>query len=142
MQHGVMAGAAGDLVQSSRLTSLAVDPDQRAGPVPALAPVSYPAASAACRDLGVNQGRAACRDSVACQDSAAVADSGGRVSVESPAAGVVATGADVAAELDAQLAAWAAVVAADAAASADASSNRGAHTKDDPHNSVPNSRRD
>ena len=136
MQHGVVAGVVGELVQSSRLTSLADDPDQRVGPVPALAPVSYPAASAACRDLGVSQGR------VACRDSAAVADSGGRVSVESPAAAVVAAGADVAADLDARQAAWAAVVAADAAASADASSNRGAHTKGDPHSSVPNSRRD
>jgi hypothetical protein len=142
MQHGVVAGAAGELVQSSRLTSLADDPDLQAGPVPALAPVSYPAASAACRDLGVSQGPAACRDSVACRDLAAAADSGGRGSVESPAAAVVAAGADVAADLDARQAVWAAVVAADAAASADASSNRGAHTKDDPHNSVPNSRRD
>jgi hypothetical protein len=112
------------------------DPDQRAGPVPALAPVSYPAASAACRDLGVSQGRAACRD------LAAAADSGGRASVESPAAGVVAAGADVAADLDGQRAAWAAVVAADAAAAADASSNRGARTMDDPHSSDPNSRQD
>ena len=88
----------------------------------------------------MSQGLAAYRDSGVCRDSAAAADSGGRGSVESPAAAVVAVGADVAADLDAQLAAWAAVVAADAAASADASSSRGARTKDDLHNSDPNSR--
>jgi hypothetical protein len=149
MQHGVVAGAAGELVQSSRLTSLADDPDLKAGPVPASVPVSYPAVSAASRDLGVCQGSAASRgqaaslDSAACLDSAAAADSGGPGSVESPAAAVLAAaGADVAADLDARQVVWAAVVAADEAASADASSNRGAHTKGDPDNSVPNNRRD
>jgi hypothetical protein len=131
MQHGVVAGVAGELVQSSRLTSLADDPDLKAGPVPASVPVSYPAVSAASR------GQAACLD------SAAAADSGGPGSVESPAAAVLAAaGADVAADLDARQAVWAAVVAADEAASADASSNRGAHTKGDSDNSVPNNRRD
>ena len=48
----------------------------------------------------------------------------------------------LAADLDALRAAWVAVAAADAAAVAGASSNRGAHTKDDPHSSDPNSRPD
>ena len=139
MQHGVGAGATGGLVQSLRPTSLADDPEGWQ----ASAPVSCPAASAAGRDLGVSLGSAATRDQVACRGSAAEADSGGRGLVESPAAGVVAAaGAGAAADLDARQAAWAAVVAADAAASADASSNRGAHTKDDPHSSVPSSRQD
>jgi hypothetical protein len=135
MQHGVVAGPAGEFVRSSTLTSLADDPEGWQ----ASAPVSRPAAS---QDLAGNPGQAACRDSVACRDSAAAADSGGRGSVELPAAAVGAAGAVVAADLDAQQAAWAAVVAADVAAEADASSNRGAHTKGDPHSSVPNSRRD
>jgi hypothetical protein len=103
------------------------------------APVSRPAAR---QDLAASPDLAASLGSAACRDSGAAADSGGRGSVELPAAAVVAVaGADVAVDLDARQAAWAAVVAADAAASADASSNRGAHTKDDPHNSAPNSRR-
>ena len=111
--------------------------------MPASAPVSCPAASAACPDLGVSQGLAAYRDSGVCRDSAAAADSGGPGSVELPAAAVVAAaGADGAGDLDAQQAVWAAVVGVGAAASADASSSCGAHTKDGPRNSVPNSRRD
>jgi hypothetical protein len=104
MQHGAVAGAAGELVQSSRLTSLTDDPDLKAA------------------------------------DSGAPGDRG-----DHAAAGVVAAaGADVGADLDAQQAAWVAAAAAavGAAASADASSNRGAHTKGDPHSSDPSSRRD
>ena len=130
------------LAEAARgLFSLAADPDWAADPVQASAqasaPVSCPAASAAGRDLGVSQGQALS------PGSAAAADSGGRGSVESPAAGVVAAaGAAVAADWDALRVAWVAVAAADAAALAGASSNRGAHTRGGPHSSVPNSRRD
>jgi hypothetical protein len=74
----------------------------------------------------------------------AAADSDGPA-VESLAAGVVAAAVeDAAADWGAPPAAWVAAVAAavDVGAAAGASSNRGAHTKGGPRNSVPNSRRD
>jgi hypothetical protein len=111
---------------------LADDPDWEAVAVQAPAPVSCPGASVA-RYPG----------------SAAAADSGDLVAhaADSGAAGDRgdhAAAADGAADWGAQKGAWAAAVAAavGAAASADASSNRGGHTKDDPHSSVPNSRPD
>jgi hypothetical protein len=149
-----VAGEAGFLARhSSTNASLAAGRDLKADPaqawasasVPASAPVSCPAASAAGWDLGVSRGQAASQDQAASRGLAAAADSGGRGSVESPAAGdVAAAGAAVGADLDALRAAWVARarVAVDAAAAAGASSNRGAHTKDDPHSSDPNSRRD
>jgi hypothetical protein len=147
-----VAGEAGFLARhSSTNASLAAGRDLKADPaqawapawVPASAPVSCPAASAAGRDLGVSPGSAASQGQAAFPGSAAAADSGGRGSVESPAAGVVAAaGAAVGADLDALRAAWVGVAAADAAEVADASNSRGARTKDDPHSNDPNSRRD
>jgi hypothetical protein len=112
MQHGVVAGAAAELVQSLRLTSSADDPEAWQ----ASAPVSCPAASrglaaclglAACQDLAASQGQAACL-------GLAAGDWGDRA-VGSPAAGVVAAVvADAAADWDARQAAWVAA-AADAA---------------------------
>ena len=104
------------------------DPDWQADLVPASAPASCPGASVARHHPG----------------SAAAPDLGAEA-VASPAAWVVEEeAAAVAADSGAQPAAGVAAVAvvAGVAAAAGASSNRGAHTKDEPHSSAPNSRRD
>ena len=106
-----------------------VDPDLQARRAPAAARVSYRAS------LAVHHHR---RGPDATADLDAHLD-------ESPAAvAAEAAVADEAADSDAPPAAWAAAAAAadDAAAVADASSSPAGHTKDAPHSSGPNSRRD